>query len=412
MSTAHPAAVIGEDDTPPATAKWAFVRRRGMAALQAFGFREVSPSPVEEAGLAARVGTAALSIGDGAELRGDAVASLVRLYGATGTVGRFARWMLSDRVFAPAPEAPLHARSWLALAGATFGASAPEADADLVLLAAHLSTDLNLSGPELRVGTVGDPDDIARFLAATTEARSLACARCQALAPTQPLAFLVCSDEGCRAIVAAVPRLRSFVGAAALEHHRALVGALEQSGCRFVDDEVLVATSADASRTVFELRAVPEAQGANDPAPAGAGAVVVAQGARRDALVERVTGRRGPLVGMAIDVRSAARCVPGPAEDYDAACEVFFASQGARARTRALKLAATERARGFRVDVELRDVGWKDQLERAEALRARVVVLLGPGDPVGELAVRNMKTRETEHVRDDALPAHLKRLLR
>jgi histidyl-tRNA synthetase len=112
-------------------------------------------------------------------------------------------------------------------------------------------------------------------------------------------------------------------------------------------------------------------------------------------------------------VARAADCLPGDGESYESACEVFIAARGTAARAWALKAASAERARGFRVDVDLREVGWADQLQRAEQVKARVVLVVGEVErKKGEVAIRDMHTRETRHIPEDTLPAELKRLLR
>ena len=49
----------------------------------------------------------------------------------------------------------------------------------------------------------------------------------------------------------------------------------------------------------------------------------------------------------------------------------------------------------------------------ADRVRARVVVVVGDVERKrGEIAIRNMATRETRHIPEDALSAELKKLLR
>jgi histidyl-tRNA synthetase len=112
-------------------------------------------------------------------------------------------------------------------------------------------------------------------------------------------------------------------------------------------------------------------------------------------------------------VARTAACTADDDASWEPRCEVFIAARGAAARAWALKTAAAERARGFRVDVDLREVGWAAQLQRADDLRARVVLVVGELErKKGEVAIRDMQTRETRQIPEDALPSELKRLLR
>ena len=81
---------------------------------------------------------------------------------------------------------------------------------------------------------------------------------------------------------------------------------------------------------------------------------------------------------------------------------------------------ALERERQHRLDVDVDfrpdgdgDASWPEQLERAERIRARVVVVVGDVERKrGEVAIRDMQSRETRNICEDALTAELKRLLR
>jgi histidyl-tRNA synthetase len=387
---------------PPEAALWRFVRRRALAVFQAHGYREVRPSPIEPAGLAAAGGAVALAIGDGQELRADALVSIAHQWLQTPGVEPFARWMLSGSVFDPAPRGTMRWRSWQAVSGLLIGTPHPAGDAETAALARSLGSDLDLAQPSVAIGTVGDPGDLERWLESTADLRALACATCTAAG--DPLRFLSCDDEGCRALATAGPPLREFVGIEAMKHHEGVLATLEASGFAVEDDPRLAFGVGRYRRTVVELRA--QSEGATK---------VVARGGRRDQLVEALGGRPTPAVGLTLGVARASTCVPGgnDGDTFESQCEIFFASRGAAARAWSLRAAANERARGFRVDVELREVGWAEQLQRAERLRARVVVVVGDVErKKGEVAIRDMLTRETRHIPEEGLASALKRMLR
>jgi histidyl-tRNA synthetase len=254
------------------------------------------------------------------------------------------------------------------------------------------------------IGSIGDPADLERYAAATAELRELRCADCTRARDV--LAFLSCEDEGCRTLAASAPPLRVSLGVAALKHHEAVLATLEASGFDVVDDPQLAFGAGRYNRTVCELRArLPSGQ-----------RIAVARGGRRDRLVESLGGRPLPAVGFTLGVARAAACTPGEGDSYQPACEVFFAARGSAGRAFALRAAAAERSRGFRVDVDLRsdkEAGWAEQLRRAEQVHARVVVVVGDVERKrGEVAIRDMQTRETRTIPEDTLPAELKRLLR
>jgi histidyl-tRNA synthetase len=374
------------DAAPAEAAKWRFVRRRGFAVCQSHGFREVSPSAIA-----------------GEALRDDPMVAIARTYVEQAHIAdRFARWMTIGEMFDKEPIGALRWRSWQALSGVTFGAAEPAADAELAALFLNLASDLGLESAEVVASTVGDAGDVQRFIDATAEMATLRCANCRG--SSGPLRFLTCEDEGCVALAQTAPSLRDFIGLAALKHHESLLATLDASGFTVRDVPRLGFGPGRYNRTVLELRATPE--GASAP-------ITIARGGRRDALVAAAGGASAPSVGFTLGVARTAACVPGDGESYEHACELFIAARGTAARAWALRAAAAERSRGFRVDVDLREVGWADQLQRAERVRARVVVVVGEVErKKGEVAIRDMITRETRHIPEERLPAELKRLLR
>lgn len=389
------------DATPDAAAKLRFVRRRAFAVFRAHGYRELGPSVLDPAGQAARLGAPPLALADGSELRTDALAALARAYCAEGARDRFARRMMAGTVFDPSAAGPLRLGSFEVAAGAIFGTDNPAADAEVAALALALGGDPGLARPELLVSTLGEPADVQRYLGLVTELRPLACEACQAAA--DPLRFFSCDEEGCRALAAAAPLLRDSLSTAALKHHEAVLATLDAAGVPARDEPRLLFGAGRYARTLVELRA-----------RAGDGTIVtVARGGRRNGLVAAVGGPALPAVGLTLGLQRAAACVAPADASFEAGCEIFFAAQGAGARAWAFRAAAAERARGFRVDVDLGDGGWAEQLSRAEAIRARVVVLCGEGErKAGEVQVRDMQTRQTRRIAEAELAGELKRLLR
>lgn len=389
------------DAGPEAAAKIRFVRRRAFAVFRAHGYRELVPSALDPAGQAAKLGGAALPGPAGSELRGDPTASLARVYVAGAGRDSFARCMMAGTVFDAEAPGRLRSAAYEVSCGVIFGTAGPAADAEIGALAIALGGDPGLAHAELVVSTLGEPADLARYLAATAELRPLMCDRCQA--SRDPLRFCSCDEEGCRALAAAAPSPRDYVSTPALKHHEGLLAMLEVAGVAARDEPRLAFGGDRFARTILELRA-----------RATDGTVLaVARGGRRDGLVAALGGTATPAVGLVLGLERAAACVAPADASFEPGCEIFIAAQGAGARAWAFRAAAAERARGFRVDVDLGEGGWADQLSRADRVRARVVVLCGEGErKSGEVQVRDMATRETRRIPEAALPSELKRLLR
>jgi histidyl-tRNA synthetase len=383
-------------------AKVRFVRRRAHAVFAAHGYREILPSALEPVGQATRLGDVALALQDGRELRGDALAALGRVYAAAPDAGRFARRMMAGALFDPRPFGPLKRTTYEVEAGAIFGVPGPAADAEVCALAVALADDPGLDDAEVLVSTLGDAGDVERYLEEIAEREALQCEACQSA--TDRLRFFSCEEEGCRALAATAPPLRAYVSAAARAHHEALLGYLQAAGVTPVRDEPRLAFGAlRYRRTIVELRA-----------RAFTGArVATARGGRRDGLVAALGGRDAPLVGLTLGLMRAAACVSPADASYEPACEIFIAAQGPSARAWAFRVAAAERGRGFRVDVDLGDDGWDEQLRRAAELHARVIVLSSEAERTRrEVQVRDAASGQSRRIGEDELAGEIKRLLR
>jgi histidyl-tRNA synthetase len=378
------------DAGPDDAAKMRFVRRRAEAVFRAHGYRELGPGLVDAEG----------------RPRADAIASLARVHvqGLDGAQPpRFARRFMSGPLVDPTAAVAggrLRWPSYDVCAGAIFGVAGPLGDAEMCALALALTDDPGLTHAELAVNTLGEPADLARYLADIAELLPLRCPVCEGAADA--LRFFTCDEEGCRALAATAPPVREHASTPALKHHEAFLATLEASGVTVRDDPRLAFGAERHARTILELRAR-TADGAT---------VAIARGGRRDALCASF-GASLPAIGLTIGLGRAAACV-GPADaSFEPACELFIAAQGAGARAWAFRVAAAERGRGFRVDVDLGDGGWADQLARAGEVNARVVIVCGEVErKAGEVAVRDMATREVRRLPEAELASEIKRLLR
>lgn len=354
--------------------------------MRAHGYRELVPPLVD---------------GDG-HMRGDAMVALARTHAAGGEIHRFARrMMLGPIVDAAFTPGRFREPAFEVACGAIFGVVSPMADAEMCAMLLALGGDPGLASAEVAVNTVGELSDTRRYLDEIAELLPLRCPTCQAA--SDPLRFFSCDEEGCRALAAAAPPIRQSASTPALKHHEGLLATLQVAGVTVKDEPRLAFGAGKYGRTIVELRA----------RAADGTTLAVARGGRRDHVLEPIGIRFAPAVGVTIGLLRASLCVTPDGASFEHACEIFIAAQGAGARAWAFRVAAAERARGFRVDVDLTEGGWADQLARADAVRARVVVVCGEVErKAGEVALRDMHSRQTRRVPETSLAAELKRLLR
>ena len=189
------------------------------------------------------------------------------------------------------------------------------------------------------------------------------------------------------------PMIHLSLGALPTAAARALRGAL-------LDLKINYLERADEPAFALAVFAQPE-----DGEP-----IAVLRARRHDTLLGALGEPPAPMFGMVVSVRRAASCAPGGAETYEPAAEVFFAVTDPGARVRALAAAMRERARGLRVEVELRDLPREAQLARAASMRARAIVeFSADGD---RLQLRLADEHEAREVPLGDLSSALRRLLR
>jgi histidyl-tRNA synthetase len=91
--------------------------------------------------------------------------------------------------------------------------------------------------------------------------------------------------------------------------------------------------------------------------------------------------------------------VAEPAESYEPALSVFFASFDAAALAYALPLAHGLRKAGIRTEVEHRPAKIGTQMKRADKLKARLAVVVGENEiRAGKLTVKDLVTGQQHEV--------------
>jgi hypothetical protein len=213
-------------------AKVRFVRRRAEAVFRAHGYRELMP-PLFDSHLWSQ------SSPDGspaAQLRSDAIAALVRAHLTSGDGERFARRMMTGPLADPSANGRLRWPGYDVAAGAIIGVAAPVADAEVCMLALALGGDPGLGGASVAVNTLGEPDDLHRYLDEIAELLPLRCPSCQA-AP-DPLRFVSCDEEGCQALAATAPSVRGAASTPALSITRRSSRRWRLQGSRYTTSRV------------------------------------------------------------------------------------------------------------------------------------------------------------------------------
>lgn len=175
------------------------------------------------------------------------------------------------------------------------GVDDPLVDAESIALLHRVFAELGLQSARVALGSVGDPEDRARYNAYLREqlaphASELSDTSRQRL-DLNPMRVLDSKDEDDQALVHGLKRPLDMLGAAAREHLEAVAQHLRAWGVPFEFEPAIVRGLDYYRRTAFEVHA--EGIGAQS---------ALAGGGRYDGLVERLGGPPTPGIGWAFGI--------------------------------------------------------------------------------------------------------------
>jgi histidyl-tRNA synthetase len=400
-------AVKGMNDVlPDEIGRWQRVERAYARTMSLYGYREVRTPHVEPTGLFVR------AIGETTDvvekemytfahheesltLRPEGTAGAARAFIEHAVHGKepVTRWWYSGPMFrAERPQRGRY-RQFSQLGAEIFGDPGPGCDAEMIDMLVGFLADLRVPGVEVLVNSLGGPDTRGRYREALVEhlrprAASLS-ADSQRRLETNPLRILDSKDERDREAVKDAPSLHQFLDDDDRAHFDGLRRHLDALGTPYAVDERLVRGLDYYSRTLFEIKGAHE--------KLGAGSTLVG-GGRYDRMVRDLGGPDVPAIGFAAGLERLliASELEVPASVVDA----VVAPLGAEAVGTALEMARTLRRDGIRVEVDTRGSSLKSQLRRANALGARMVLILGES----ELRDRTVQVKDLDAHTQETMP--------
>lgn len=268
------------------------------------------------------------------------------------------------------------------------GESHPVADAELMILASHLFTGLDLK-PSIQVNSIGDnacrPAYKKLLVDYYHSRKGQLCEDCQRRLQRNPLRLLDCKVPTCRELLRDAPQTVDHLCDDCRTHFVRVLEYLDDANVGYVLNPRLVRGLDYYSRTTFEVWPVDEEQ---------PGQVELGGGGRYDGLVELLGGRPTPAVGFALGVERIINLLkehqylPPVARPR----ELFLAQLGDTARKRALKLFHDLRQAGYHVAAAFNKEGIKPQLEIANRLKVHFCLIIGQKEMMDEtVLVRDME---------------------
>jgi|SRR5881394_197066 len=278
------------------------------------------------------------------------------------------------------------------------GSDSPAADAEAIAMLDALLKELNLSGVELRLGSLGSFEARRSYL---EELKSYLHAHEDELSKdvreridVNPLRAFDSDDEGTRGVMDSAPTLVDQLEGDDAAHFKTVRAYLDASGVDYTIDPTLVRGLDYYTRTIFSFvcdRLGPQSE--------------LGGGGRYDGLIEQLGGPPTPAVGWAVGIE---RILLALGDEEGGGVEmrpVFFSFEhDTNVEGQAVALTAELRNAGVAAEFDLAGRGSKGQLKHADRIGARLVVFLHRDGPA---QVRDMDSGEQRELDPARLVAEL-----
>lgn len=420
-----PHAVRGfKDVLPQEQRQWGWVTRTLTDLAEALGYGRIDLPVLEETSLFVRAVGRHTDIvtkemfsfidpgGENLSLRPEATPGVVRAYLEHG----FGSQPQPVRLFYLGPmfrrERPQHGRyrQFTQFGAEVIGSPAPIVDAQLIAMFAAALTALGLKGFSVQVNSIGCATcreiykrELTNYYKAK---RRLLCEDCKKRLVRNPLRLLDCKVPSDRQLAQSAPQILDWIDEACKNHFMSVLELLDALEVSYVLNPYLVRGLDYYTRTVFEVWPTEGELGAQ---------AALGGGGRYDDLVKLMGGLPTPAAGFALGVervilQQREQHVEPPVLPKP---DVYVAQIGTLAKVKALKLFGKLRAAGLRVAETFTKDSLKAQLEVADKLKVRYVVILGQKEVLDStVLLRDMEGGMQEIVDYDKVVADLLKKLR
>lgn len=269
-----------------------------------------------------------------------------------------------------------------------------EIDAEMILLAQDLWSELGITDVRLELNSLGQPDERKRHRAALVAYFELHSDELDEDSKrrlhTNPLRILDTKNPQMQGLVNAAPQMIDFLGEASLQHFTAVQSILTANGITYQINPRLVRGMDYYNLTVFEF--VTEKLGSQG---------TICGGGRYDYLIEQIGGKAAPAVGWALGVERVLELLKEQGDAFAMPVpDVYAIIPDNAALPLATRTLQTLRGQGIKVQMHGRAAGsdaagmgsMKAQFKKADASGARYALIFG-GDEIAnqQVAVKSLR---------------------
>lgn len=280
------------------------------------------------------------------------------------------------------------------------GSRLPSADADVILLAHTIISQLGIKNVELKINSIGCPKCRAEYHKALKayfeDKKDQLCDTCLSRLEKNPMRILDCKSPICSEIAKDAPVILDFLCEECSDHFQKLQSYLTNLDLSFTVDPKIVRGLDYYTKTVFEFVTTDiGAQG------------TICGGGRYDGLIKQLGGQDTPALGFAMGLERLILTMEnqGVEFDEDLGCSLYIAPMDESAVPTAMKIAKEIRSGGFNVEFDTVGRGLKAQMKYSDKIGAAFTIVLGDNEiSSGTAKLKNMKTGEQIDIKlDDTL---------
>lgn len=275
------------------------------------------------------------------------------------------------------------------------GSASPEADVEIIALAASFLSDQGVTSTTLRLNSIGDaacrPAYRERLIAHLAPHAHELDDDCRARLATNPLRVLDCKVDGDLPVVREAPAIADHLCDDCAGHLDAVRAGLDAAGIAWVPEPRLVRGLDYYTRTAFEFTST----------SLSSGQATVCGGGRYDGLAEVLGGAPTPGVGFGMGLERLLLVMEadGAPMAAERGPRVFVVAIGAPARAAAAGLVRDLRSAGVPASAALEDRPVKNQFRMADRAGAAWAAVIGERELAeGSVTLRRLADGEERSV--------------
>ncbi|MBE6797715.1 MAG: histidine--tRNA ligase [Ruminococcaceae bacterium] len=279
------------------------------------------------------------------------------------------------------------------------GANTPAADAEVILLANQVLSDIGIKNLSLEINSIGCPTCRAEYHKALkayfADNSDELCGTCKDRLERNPMRILDCKSPVCKGIAEGAPVVLDFLCDECKEHHAQLQAHLDAAGLKYTVNPQIVRGLDYYTKTVFEF--VSGDIGAQS---------TVCGGGRYDGLIAQLGGPAVQSVGFAMGLERLMMVLTAQNAEFPpvASCDIYFVPMNSDAQIYATKLCSDLRNEGFEALSDINGRGMRAQLKYANKIGAKFTCVLGDDEINGDtLRIKNMASGEETEVNKNNL---------